>query len=403
MKKKDIVIDMILNIVATAIPTIFLQLIILPSVSRHVSDERYGLLVTVLALLNVVPATMGNVLNNIRLLYNEKYISEKQQGDFNLLLLIFAVLNFFCVSLFLIYYDHELTIGSFLFTLIVSVLWLYREYFIVAFRLVINYRAILYCNVMCVVGYAVGYAMMRTWGMWQWIYLWGFLFSLIYCFVKSDLWKEPYCKTRLFKQTGMQSILLLIAKVLNRVITYADKIIIFPILGGTVVSVYYAATVFGKVVSLMITPVNSVALTYLARVKVKKDHLFINALLSGGVICVLGYFLCLGISRPVLTILYPQFVDEAMKYIDITTGTTVLYALISIVDPFIMKFFDMKWQIVINGGTVGVYLILGISLLKKMGLRGFCIGALLTNILKLIFMILIYFQCRTLKQERIDS
>ena len=64
-----------------------------------------------------------------------------------------------------------------------------------------------------------------------------------------------------------------------------------------------------------------------------------------------------------------------------------------------MKFFDMKWQIAINGGTVIVYLALGISLLIPLGLMGFCIGALLTNVIKLLFMIFIYYRCKALNLE----
>lgn len=390
---------MALNIAATAVPTFALQLVILPALSRFMPDERYGLLVTVLAFLNIVPSTMGNVLNNIRLLFNSRYIEEKQEGDFNLILVVLAIVDMIGIVVFLFFYDRELTYQNLLLIVLVSILWLGREYFIVAFRLKINYVSILICNMICIIGYALGFVLFRITGYWQWIYLLGLLFSLIYCFSRSDLWKEPFKRTPLFKQTSVQGSLLLIAKILNRLITYADKILIYPILGGSVVSVYYAATVFGKVVSIMITPINSVALTYLSKMKKKKDNLFKSALLMGIGVCIVGYCLCLAVSRPVLSVLYPRFVDEAMKYIAITTGTTVLYALTSIVDPFIMKFFDMKWQIAINGSSVVVYLILCLSLLKVWGLIGFCIGAMLTNAIKLVFMILIYYRCRSLSFE----
>ena len=403
MKKKKIVFDMALNIAATAIPTFVLQLVILPALSRYMPDERYGLLVTILAFLNVVPSTMGNALNNIRLLFNNEYVDEKQEGDFNLILSVLAIVDIAAIMIFLFYYDKELTLLNLLLIIVVSVLWLGREYFIVAFRLNINYVQILICNMLRIVGYGVGFALFRLTGYWKWIYLFGLLFSLLYCFIKSNLWKEPFRRTIIFKKTSTQGILLLIAKILNRLITYADKILIYPILGGAVVSVYYAATIFGKVVSIMITPINSVALTYLAKVRTKKDNTFKSALLLGCIVCVVGYFLCIAVSRPVLSILYPRFVDDAMKYILITTGTTVLYALTSIVDPFIMKFFDMKWQIAINGSTVGVYLILCLSFLKLWGLMGFCLGALLTNALKLVFMIFIYYRCQALNLERIDK
>ena len=402
MNKRKVVFDMALNIVAAAIPTFVLQLLILPNLAKFMSDDNYGLLVTVLAFLNVVPSTTGNVLNNIRLLYNENYIETNNEGDFNVLLAILEGFNFLSVTVFLFYYDSNLTLFTVLMTGFTALLWLAREYFLVAFRLIINYKAILLCNVIMVGGYGIGYLLFLGTRVWQVIYICGLLCSLAYCFIRSRLWKEPFKITPLFKHTSNQGLLLLIAKILNRLLVYADKIIVFPVLGGALVSVYYAATVFGKVVSLMITPVNSVVLTYLAKVKSKTDSMLKSALLVGFAVCAVGYIVCVLISRPVLSILYPQYVDNAMNYIYLTTGTTVLYALISIVDPFIMKFFDMKWQIAINGGTVVVYLALGISLMIPWGLMGFCVGALLTNVLKLLFMIFTYYRCKALDLEKAE-
>ncbi len=394
MKKKKIIFDMSLNLIATAIPTIFLQLIILPSLSRNMSDEKYGLLVTILALLNVVPSTMGNVLNNIRLLLDKEYSDNSYEGDFNLLLILLTFTNIIIVGLFTYYYEQTITVFNFAMILIVSALWLFKEYFIVAFRLKINYVAIMINNLLQVLGYVLGYAIYCICGYWQFIYLFGYLISLVYIFGHCSIWKEKIRITPLFKKTSTQGMLLLISNLFTRALTYADKLIIYPILGGAVVSVYYAATVFGKLVSLIITPVNSVALTYLSKESQKKDHMFKSALLLGSIVCIIGYVICVIVCRPVLSILYPKYVNDAMQYIYITTGTTVLYALISIINPFILKFFDMKWQIAINGGTVIIYLGICLPLLYLWGLYGFCVGAFVTNIIKIVFMLFIYYRCK---------
>ena len=85
--------DMALNIIATAIPTFVIQIILLPLLGRRMDSNEYGLLVTILALLNVVPSTFGNTLNNIRLIYDRTYKIEKVEGDFNLILLLFTIFN----------------------------------------------------------------------------------------------------------------------------------------------------------------------------------------------------------------------------------------------------------------------------------------------------------------------
>lgn len=364
-------------------------------------SDDYGLLVTILALLNVVPATLGNVLNNIRLLHETDYQEKNVHGDFNLLLIISEAANIIIVGIFVVAYSGNIVFIDVLLTTCVAVVWLLREYFIVAFRLIINYKAILLNNIIMVIGYGVGYGLFLIFGQWQIIYLSGYCFSLAYIIVHCSLWKEPIQKTELFKMITSESTMLLVAGLLTRVIIYADKLLIYPILGGTMVAIYYAATIFGKVVSLVVNPVSSVALTYLSKRKSKDNKMFSYTLLIGFVVCLVGYIACIIISKPLLKILYPDFVDEAMHYILLTTGVAVLTAWISLINPFIMKFFSMKWQIAINGGTAAIYVILSMTLLHFWGLYGFCIGALMTYILKLLLMIAIYYKCRPLEEERL--
>ncbi len=399
MNKKKIISDLILNIGATAAPIIVLQLVILPALADDMSDDRYGLLVTILSLLNVIPATLGNVLNNIRLLYNDSYKESECEGDFNIILLFMAAMNIIIVGIASFYYDHSITWADLLLTILVSVFWLAKEYFIVSFLIEINYAAILLNNLLQVVGYIVGYLIYCFTGYWQIIYIMGYIVSLIYIFKRSSLWREKLKITALFKNTISQGTLLMAASVLARITTYADKMLIYPIVGGAMVSVYYTATLSGKIVSMAITPVNGVILTYLSKRKKKTDDIFWSAFWLGIGVCIVGYIFCLIISRPVLNMLYPQYADEAMKYILVTTGTSVLYALTAIVSPFVMKFFDMKWQVAISGGTAIIYVVLCMVLLFFWGMYGFCLGAFFTNLFKLMFMLFIYVKCKPLKAE----
>ena len=394
MKKKKIVIDIALNITATAIPVFVLQLIILPNLSKFMDSDKYGLLVTILALLNVIPATFGNSLNNIRLIYGNDNRTETQPADYNVLLLLLAIVNLIVVSAFAYYYDKEITPVSMILTLIISVLWLMREYHIVAFRIKLNYVYIVVNNLIMVAGYLLGYVLFRLYGRWQMIYILGQLSSLIFIFLKSELWREPFKISPDFGKITGQTALLISAGFLTRVTSYADKLLIFPILGGAMVSIYYASTLFGKIVSLTITPISAVMLSYLSKSKKKNDSSFRSALLLSACVCTVGYFVCLFISRPVLALLYPQFVDEAMKYIRVTTGTTVLVAMISIINPFVLNYFDMRWQMVINGTYVLIYVSFSLFLLGKFGMLGFCIGAFTATFLKLCFMLIIYKYCR---------
>ena len=386
--KKKIVFDMLLNILATAIPTIVLQLLLLPAASRYMDGDKYGLLVTILALMNMIPSTFGNVLNNIRLIDGQN--EQKPRADFNVLLLLLTGANLVIMVFFTCIYDKEITAYNLILILITSVLLLLREYFLVAFRINLNYKNIMISNLIMVAGYGGGFLLFRATSHWQYIYILGYFISLLFIFVKCDLWKEPLSTSPSFRYICGQTAQLTVANFLSRITTYADKLLIFPFLGGTIVSIYYAATLFGKVVSMAINPISSVMLSYLSKSTKKNDSTFKLALFSSACVCAFGYFVCVAISRPVLGLLYPQFASQAMPYIWLTTGTMALTALISIVNPFVLKFFDMKWQIAINGVYIAIYIGLSMLFLTWWGLTGFCTGALIASALKLTFMLYIY-------------
>ena len=91
--KNGVVGNMILNIIAGAVSVCSLQLIILPYLGRVMEETTYGLVVTLLSILNIIPATFGNSLNNIRLLYRKDYEQNNIVGDFNVILVIEALIT----------------------------------------------------------------------------------------------------------------------------------------------------------------------------------------------------------------------------------------------------------------------------------------------------------------------
>ena len=389
IKKKRLAKDVVLSIIGSILPIAVLQLIILPGLSRQVSSDIYGVIVTALAMLNLFPATIGNALNNVRLLRDSEY--EGRKKDFQILLIITEVINV-CILFFLsCFYLGIHSIYEIVLLLICGVLFLEREYHIVYYRIRLDYVANVINNICLVFGFLVGYYIFTITEYWQLIYIIGYLFSFIHLLISSEIWKEPVLTSSNIKKVSIDVLFLVIASFLNRAMTLSDKILLYPLLGGTMVSVYHVATVFGKIVSIGITPINSVALSYLARIRSKSDSLFRITYSIGAVLCGIGYFTVIALSRPILTFLYPQYVDDAIKYVYITTASTSIYVLTSIIMPFVLRYFDMKWQIMINGITFVVYVGLSLVFLYIWGMIGFCIGSLISNVIKLITTTIIYY------------
>lgn len=397
IKKKRLLTNIGLNTIASAIPVFSLQLVILPLLGDITDSNEYGLLLTIVSMLNMVPASIAGSLQNIRLLHNNDECYKDEVADFSAVFWIFEIINVlvvFCISSYYMCSFNGNTIKwiHIVLILIIGFLWLARDYFIVSFLIRLNYKRILINNILLASGYFVGLFFSRITGYWECIYLAGFLLSSFYIIFNTTVWKEPpNIFSFNFKVILKENIVYISACMLYRVTTYADKMVLYPILGGTAVSVYYVATLSAKVVSMLTGPISSVMVSYLAQEKDMNKVVGVGKTIKCSLlVCVLGYVFAVIVSRPILTIIYPSYVDAAMDYIYITTATVCVGVMISMLNPYILKLFTMKWQMYINIIVVVIYIFASLLLLNLFGLAGFCMGNLIANVSKLIIMLGIY-------------
>lgn len=397
MDKKNIkgfIFNVAYNLIATAVPLAILQIFLLPLVSRYISDEAYGLAVTIIALLNICPGVLGMAINNVRLL-NDKGISDNpHRYNFPRILREICLLNVFVMLIITIIYEGTFNLSVVL-TVFLSVLWLLREYLIVEYQIKLSYRNILINNVLLSVGYLIGFVFFYFSHYWQFIYITGYLIALFDLYKKGFIFTEPFVRTKLLNTYRKDTFFLSFSAVLTRITTYADRLILYPVLGGRQVSIYYAASIMAKLISMIISPITSVFLAYLSKIKKKPKKAFNIAFALSIVLCIVGYFLIIWSSNFVLSILYPEYVQEAVVLVPYTALSTILYVLITILNPLILKFFDMKWQVFINGINVILYLVISFICLNMGGIKMFCIGTAIVNFVKLITMLILYYGGKT--------
>lgn len=390
MNTKKFLLDSLLNIVATAIPIIILQLVTLPIIGDRLGGDQYGLIVTLISLFTVLSFPFGNVLNNIRLLVDKEYSEKQILGDFNILLISSIVLSTIMMIIGTIYYEGKFSFISISLINLISCLNLLREYLGVSFRLQLNYKKIVINNVILTIGYILGTFLFSLMGYWEFIFIFGYGFSVLYIIKNSTLLKEPVVRTDLFNSTTYKSIVLLGSSLLTNVLNYADKLLIFPLLGPAAVTIYYTATIIGKIMSMAITPINGVILSYIARLEKFNPKTFGLIMLLTGIVGIIGYVFTVWISPFVLSFLYPDWANESLKYIYITTATAIVGVISSVIQPFILKFNHINWQLIINGSNVIVYMVCAFVLYQFYGLMGFCIGIFISSVYQLILMICIF-------------
>ncbi|MEK5206094.1 lipopolysaccharide biosynthesis protein [Psychrobacillus sp. FSL H8-0510] len=390
MKKKKFLIDSLLNIISAALPLLVLQLISYPLIARVVGGEEYGLIITLISVITVVSFPLGNVLNNIRLLRDEEYKEANEEGDFNPLLLGSSFVSILLIIYISFYIDSSLEILDFILLSLITVASLWKEYLIVTFRLVLNYKGILLNNIFMSLGYLIGSGIFLYLGNWQIIYFTGLLFSLIYILRHTSLHKEKFRFSNLFKITASKGLALYIANLLKNVLSYADKLILLPLLGPVTVAIYYSSTILGKIISMMINPVNSVILSYLVKVDNISLKNVIKMFSVSTIIGVFGYILTIWISPYFLGFFYKDWAEESLELVYITTATAIVGVLSTVLQPFNLRFNKISWQIYLSGIHLVVYVALCYYFFQIAGLKGFTFGVLMSTVFKLIMQLSIF-------------
>ena len=178
---------------------------------------------------------------------------------------------------------------------------------------------------------------------------------------------------------------------LSAVVTYGDRMILYPILGGEDVSIFTSAQLIGKILQLISTPVSSFMLAHL----VKKEKIcfsvrpkYVSWLLGAIIIIYIGGLI---IGRPIIYLLYPSWAEEAIKYIPLTTANGIVHMLNVLLNVVVLRFCKAHWQIIKSLLYLIAYILLSFSLMSYWGLWGFGIGNLLASLIEIVFLLGVLF------------
>lgn len=390
--KKKFILDFILSFLSTVIPIAILQLVVYPVTSRILNSDGYGLMLTFYSLFMLISNSGGAVLSNLRLLYDKRYKEECIEGDFNVLLRDYLIINVVVIGVLAVIYWKNIGIFNLTTTLVTSILILLTAYLSVELRIHLDYKKIVINSLLLGIGYLVSLGLFFLTKQWDVIYLLPNSISFIYLLKNTTYMRESFKKSYNFKVLFHKGNLLIVSVILASSMSYVDKMILYPLLGGHFVSIYYTASLLGKIISMIITPMSNVILSYIAHIDSMSRKQFNKVLIYGCVLCLIGYIVCICITRPVLGILFPQWLNEVLKYIPWTTLIAVLGALGGLLHPFVLKYADLKWQNIIYGGSLAIYLMVSILLVKPFGLMGFCMGGIIAAVVKIVIMIVIYYK-----------
>ncbi|HIF1024002.1 TPA: lipopolysaccharide biosynthesis protein, partial [Enterococcus faecium] len=106
-------------------------------------------------------------------------------------------------------------------------------------------------------------------------------------------------------------------------------------------------------------------------------------------ICIIFFAISIPTAYPIISMLYPSLSDEISVFINLANLAAILNTSAGMIQPMILKFCPIKWQL--NIQIIHVFLYFGLSILgvNISGLLGFCIANVVIAIFKIILLCLI--------------
>ena len=377
--RQKFLIDIVLNIISSTLPLLVLQFFILPITARIIESNSYGMMLTMIGFINIGMGVFGSSLNNTRLL--EVSSSSDSRGNFNVLLSISMLINHVILFLIIELYSFSIsTTGKFLY-FSSSFFIILTTYLSVEYRINLSYIKILIKSVFQTIGFLLGaFIVIQRFGDWHWIYFLGYGLEFLYVLFTTKLLFEPYVINIQFNKIFKRYIILILSTSIGSFLVYYDRIIIYPLFGGTVLAIYYASTIVGKTVSMISSPLTSVLISYTAKISHIPRKRYIIYSFSAGFTCCIGYFFCRLISNPLILLLYPDYLIPAQKFIPITIMISMLEVYYSFIWPIIFRFGKTFYPLIIASIKAIIYISFSILLVKTYNVMAICYAGFISSL-----------------------
>lgn len=388
-KVKSFSTDFVYNFLASVILTGTVQLIVYPLLSRWLSITEYGTLVTIMSVCSIVTGALGTSLNNARLILNSEYHKVGCEGDFNLFLLVMAPFAGIVMGVISLYYFNYPIHISYIIA-IAAILMVVKQYYIVEYRLILNYKRVMICNIFGAIGYLFGLLLIYVGvSVWPITFLFSEGIALVYIIRSTKLWREPFRSTKMFSTASKRVLILLVSLIFGYMLTYFDRLMLYSTLGADFVSIYSVSSFFGKSLAIVMSPMSSVLLGYLSQDKVQFDRKKFN-LFTGGIVMISFIFALIAVvMSPFFTkVMYPDIFDSAKQFIFIANTASIISVSCNMLQTVILRFSPASFQLIKEGVYLIIYLGLSYTFIIFWGLPGFCLAVLLSNLLKFLIIVI---------------
>lgn len=397
-KIKGLTGDLMYSMLGLIVMNGVVQFILYPRLNSYMGEERFGVVLTLISIVAIMGSTFGTAANYSRMITRKN--KTDSNGDYNLFLLLIAGLSVIVSLVGLLWLDQFSPIGflGFLGLMILTVLRYYSD---VEFRLNINYKRFFIFYLLIAVGYIVGILIYPITNSWIIAMSLGEGAAVLFVIIVGGIYRKPLFKKSENFGINFKSIIILSGTdLIGALVLNSDRILLQAFAGGVAVTVFYAATLIGKMMSLISTPLNGVIIGHLNRyeggIKAKTFAKICGASIVLGAVMNVA---CVGVSYIFVKIMYPDIFDMVVPYLWLANAGQIFYFISNTLTVILMRFMAEKYQLYINIAYLIVFLVIAVPMTYMWQLMGMAIALLIVNVAKIIIIGLV----GIIQLERLDK
>lgn len=389
-KAKKAILDVLYCIVSVGMMNVVLQFVVNPVINSKIGEDAFGEVLFLVALMNILAPSFGLGTGNTRLVFPHK--DDTTNRDYVGAIGKFAIVSILVTVVVMLTKNYVLYEIAF-FSIIMGIA-VFRNYAFVEYRISLNYKKQFFFYLLLSVGYIAGIGIFLVTGMWEFVYLLGETFALLFVAFTGSIFNKIKECSEYKEKVIKNSMSLSSSYLLTNSVSNLDRIVLMYGVGSVAVSQYYVVSLIGKIIAIVSGPINSVLIGYLAKYgieQVKKIYNKMLVLICGGGILLYG--LCCVATPIFIKLLYPNMYKDVIHLNFVVNAAQILYFLTGIVLTTILAFADTNFQLKIRT-TYSVIFVLGTLIGTYFaGIVGFAYASLIANVVYFVMTICIGIVC----------
>ncbi len=358
-----------------------LQLAIYPLLNRRLGPEVLGGLLFLMGIATILGPSVGQALNNSRLVVRRDL--PVTNGDYDWLLLIFGGIGT-AIGLFI----GRDSLTSFPFAVVLVILFMltiFRYYGDVEYRLNLNYRKYFRYYAILTLGYVAGYGIFLFTGFWPIIFLLGEAFCLIYLGATGSIFKKFFVRSEHFQATFRRGGILVLSYTITNLTLNIDRILLPFLLGNTALTLYYTASLLGKTLVLFMAPINTIIISYLTKTQKRLTRSAFLKFVGIGFGVAVVFFLAVQVAAPIfLRLFYGEDIyHSVVDVLPVVNASQILGLFSAYLFILVLTFTAEKWQMVLQCAHLAVILVL-VFTMTNASLAGFSLAVLIANVVRVV-------------------